>query len=178
MHRIAIHRVELHFLPVQKGRLRGDRAGRHHVTVGKDQAALGVDDETGRLRRRIPLSIECPGRIDVDGHDAARDPLEGRGPVGILFHGRSLLCDCRRLLCSARRRGCRRLHGQRLRRALLSGPLLRRRLPGGLRQCVRCGRWISSEANSGAGCDQAQPEQSSRAHRTPAVESSQKLSEV
>ncbi len=114
MHGIAVDRIELHFLPVQEGRLGGDRAGGDHVPVREDQATLGVDHEPGRLRGRVPLGVEGARRIDVDGDDAARNALEGGGPVGILLHRRCLLGDLHGLLRPPGRGRRRGLHGQRL----------------------------------------------------------------
>ncbi len=114
MHRITIDGVELHLLAVEERGLRGNRSGGDDVTVGQDQAPLGVDHESGRLRRGIPLRVEGPGCIDIDRHHTARDPLESHRPVGITFDRGGLLRHLRRLLPGAWREHRGRLRGQRL----------------------------------------------------------------
>ncbi len=88
VHRIAIHRIELHFLAIEERRFRRDRARRDDVTVGENQPALGIDDETGGLRGAVPLRVEGARLIDFDRHDAVRDALERDGPVRIFFDRR------------------------------------------------------------------------------------------
>ena len=87
MHRIAIHRIERHFLAIEKHRLRRDRTGCHDVTIGEDQAALGIDDEAGRLARHVPLGVEGARLIHLDGDDAAGHALERSCPAGIFGGG-------------------------------------------------------------------------------------------
>ena len=110
---IAIDGVELYFLPVEESGFGRHRSGCHYVAVGQNEAALGVDDEPGCLGRRIPLGVEGPGGIHVDGYDAAGNPLEGHGPVRVAFHGRGLLRDLSILFGGSGRRSRRRLNGER-----------------------------------------------------------------
>ena len=105
--RIAIHRIERDFLAIEEHRLRRHRPGRHDVAIGEDQAALGVDDEAGRLARHVPLGVERARQVDLDRDDAARDPLERAGPARVFgvgdrhdagggSGGLARLGDCRR----------------------------------------------------------------------------------
>jgi hypothetical protein len=50
VHRIAVHRIQLHLFPVEESGLRGHRPGRDHMAVGEDEATLGIHDEPGGLR--------------------------------------------------------------------------------------------------------------------------------
>ena len=63
--------------------------GRHDVTIGEDQAALGVDHEAGRLRGGVPLGVEGARLVDLDRDHAPGDALERHGPVRIALdrHG-------------------------------------------------------------------------------------------
>ena len=78
---IAVHGEELHFLPVLERGLRRDRPGRHHVTIGQDEPALRVDDESRRLRGGIPLGVECPRTVNLDRDHAGGYPLQSLSPV-------------------------------------------------------------------------------------------------
>ncbi len=82
MNRIAIDRIELHFLPVQEDGLRGHGSGRDDMTIGQYQSALGIDDEAGGLRGRIPLGIECARAVDLNGDHAGRNSFQGLRPIG------------------------------------------------------------------------------------------------
>ena len=84
MHRIAIQRIQLQLLAIEQGGLGGNRTRRHHVTVGQHQSLLGINNKAGGLRRAVPLGIEGTGRIDLDGHHALRDALEGCRPRRVL----------------------------------------------------------------------------------------------
>ena len=61
--------------------------GRHDVTIGEDQAALGVDDEAGRLARHVPFGVERARQVDLDRDDAGRDALERARPARIFGVG-------------------------------------------------------------------------------------------
>src|SRR5205814_10680566 len=52
MHRVAVHRKQLHFLATQEGGLRDNRTRGYDVAVGEDQAEFSVHHEAGRLRDR------------------------------------------------------------------------------------------------------------------------------
>ena len=84
MHRVPVDSGEADLLVVAEHGLGDDRSWRHDVPVRQDEAALGVDDETGGLTGRIPLRIECAGTVDPDGHHAGGDPVESAGPGGVL----------------------------------------------------------------------------------------------
>ncbi len=142
MYGIAVNGIQLHLFPVQEGRFGSHGAGCHDMTVGQDQPTLRVYDESCCLCRCVPFRVECTGRIDIDGDDAARNPLERGRPVGVLLYGHGLLSDLRRLLRAAGRGGSWRLHREQLRRTLLGGYLLGGRLAGRWRG-VRSGRRIS-----------------------------------
>jgi hypothetical protein len=58
VHRIAIDRVQRDFLAIEETPPAPSPSGRHDVTIREDQAALGVDDEAGRLARHIPFGVE------------------------------------------------------------------------------------------------------------------------
>ena len=108
MDRIAVHRIELHFLAIQEGRLGGDGPRRHDVAIGQNETMLGIDDESSRLRRRVPLRVECARRIHVDGDDTARDALERHRPIRVFFDRGSALDQLFGLMrLRAGRRGCR-----------------------------------------------------------------------
>ena len=68
------------------------------MAIGEDEAALGIDDESRRLRGRIPLRIKRARGIDFNGHDGACDALERDGPVGAFLDCGGLLRELRRLL--------------------------------------------------------------------------------
>ncbi len=80
VHRVAIDGVQLDFLAVLEHRRRYHRSGRDDVPVGQDQAALGVDHETRRLARLVPLGVEGAGLVDLDRDDRRRDALERTVP--------------------------------------------------------------------------------------------------
>ena len=84
VHRIAVHRVELHFLAVEERGLGGHRARRHDVAVREDQSALGVDDEPRRLRGGVPLGVERARLVDLDGDDALGNSRQRAAPGGAL----------------------------------------------------------------------------------------------
>ena len=106
MHRVAVHRRQLHFLVVQEHRFRHHRARGHYVPVGQDQATLRIHDEARRLARHVPVGVEGARPVDADGHDAGRDALERGAPVGRLR--RDLGGGQRRRLVYRRRGGRRR----------------------------------------------------------------------
>ncbi len=89
VHRVAIDGVQLDFLPVLEHRGRHHRSGRDDVPVGQDQAALGVDHETRRLARLVPLGVEGAGLVDLDRDDRRRDALERTVPRRALGGGRA-----------------------------------------------------------------------------------------
>ena len=143
VHGIAIHRLELDFLAIEECRDGLHRARRDDVPVRQDQAALGVDHEAGRLRRRVPLRVEGARCVDLDRDHAGRDPLERPGPArGLLElerlrqrHDRQLRRERRKLLLGRLRLA--RDGGSRLGRGLR---LLRRGL-WLLRRGLRRLRW-------------------------------------
>ena len=150
VHRVAVHRVQLHFLAVEEGRLRGHRPRGHDVTVGEDQAALGVHHEAGRLRGGVPLGVEGARQVDVDRDHARGDVLERHGPVRIALdrhgglRGVGLLTG---LAPGGRRRGWRRPGRREARRCTGAGVRWRRRR----RQRRSCGRLGGSRAGPGGG---------------------------
>jgi hypothetical protein len=61
------------------------------MAVGQYQSAVGIDHETGGLRRHIALGIERARLIDLDRHHAAGNALERGSPIrrrGLLRHRR------------------------------------------------------------------------------------------
>ena len=56
---------------------------RDDMAIREDEAALGIDDEAGRLRRGVPLRVEGARLVDFDGDDALRDALERAGPAAV-----------------------------------------------------------------------------------------------
>ena len=94
VHRVAVDGLQLHFLAVQEHRLGGDRPRRHDMPVGQDQAPLRIHDESRRLCRGIPLRVEGPGRVDLDGDHAGRDALQrGRPAIGPVLRGLNRACQ-------------------------------------------------------------------------------------
>ena len=87
VHRVAIDGVQLDFLAVLEHRGCHHRSGRHHVPVGQDQAAHGVDHEARRLARLVPLRVEGAGLVDFDGDDRRRDALDRAVPGGAFGGG-------------------------------------------------------------------------------------------
>ena len=79
--------IELHFLAIEERGLGRHRARRHHVAVGEDEAALGIDHEAGGLRGGIPLRIERARLVDLDGDHALGDSRQGSAPRGAFSFG-------------------------------------------------------------------------------------------
>ena len=90
--RIAIHRIELHFLAIEERGFRGHRARRDHVAIGEDEAPLGVDDEARGLRGGVPFGVERARLVDFDGDHALGDARQRAAPRGALTFG---LRQCR-----------------------------------------------------------------------------------
>jgi hypothetical protein len=86
VNRVAVHRVELHFLAILEYGLRRHRTRRHHVPIRQYEAALRVDDESGRLRGGVPFGIESAGAVELNRHHARGDSLECLRPIGVGAH--------------------------------------------------------------------------------------------
>ena len=84
MHRIAVHRLQVHFLLVQEDRLGHHRPRRHHVPIRQDQPALGIHHEPGRLTGLVALRVERPRTVHVNRHHRRRDLLQRRVPGPLL----------------------------------------------------------------------------------------------
>jgi hypothetical protein len=110
---IAIHRIQLHFLAVEEGGLRGDRARRDDVAIGEDEPAFGVDDEAGGLRGRIPFGVERTRLVDFDGDHTLRDTRQRAAPGRAFTFGlRQCRLRGRRLRHHLRRRILRKDGGR------------------------------------------------------------------
>src|SRR5690606_6044722 len=84
MDRVAVHGIELDLFPIQEYRLRGHGPRRDDVPIRQDQAALRVDDESGRLARHVPFGVERARQIHLNRDDTACDPLNRARPPRIL----------------------------------------------------------------------------------------------
>ena len=80
VHRVPIDRVKLNLLAILKRRLRDDGSRHDHVSIGQNEAPLGIDDEARGLCGCIPLGVECTCAVDLDAHDTARDAVDGLRP--------------------------------------------------------------------------------------------------
>ena len=83
--RVAVDRAQFDFLAVLEDRGRDHGPRRHDVPVGQDQAALGIDDEAGRLARLVPLGVERARLVDLDRDDRRGDALERAVPGRVLL---------------------------------------------------------------------------------------------
>jgi hypothetical protein len=91
VHRIVVDRMEPHHLAVEEGRRGRHRARRHDMAVREDDPTFGIDDETRRFRRLVPVRVEGAVLIEFDRHDAAGDARERGSPGRVGFERRDLL---------------------------------------------------------------------------------------
>ncbi len=66
VHRVPVDGCQLHLFVILENRLSNDRARRYDVTIRQYDAAFRIDNESGCLRRRVPLGIKRPRRIDTN----------------------------------------------------------------------------------------------------------------
>jgi hypothetical protein len=77
---VAVERAQRDLLVVEEDGLGDDGSGVNDVTIGEDDAPLGVDDEGGRLRGSVPFGVEGAGGVDADRNDGGADSLQTVAP--------------------------------------------------------------------------------------------------
>mmetsp|Transcript_16254 Transcript_16254/g.46126 ORF Transcript_16254/g.46126 Transcript_16254/m.46126 type:complete len:468 (+) Transcript_16254:1789-3192(+) len=76
VHGVAVQRHHGHLLLAEEGGVRLDGAGRHHVAVGENDAALAVHHEARGAGAAAALAVERAHVAHVQHHHRARDALD------------------------------------------------------------------------------------------------------